>query len=143
MPLAYPYTQELIPLIIRKQTKAEIVLLNRGSLQAEVLEGDIQRMQDRSQNQVNFDFRANYKTIAKGVQLQSELKIFPMVINTVSIGRLFKDYIASFSNTAKFPLNKYLFLSTSAIFYQETQIGTWAHNAQIAIQLHQTWGKKP
>jgi 5'-nucleotidase len=98
---------------------------------------------DISQNQANFDFRANYKTIAKGVQIQSELKIFPIVINTVSSGRLFKDYIASFSNTAKFPLNKYLFLSTSAIFYRETQIGPWAHNAQIAIQLHRTWGKKP
>jgi hypothetical protein len=96
-----------------------------------------------AQYQVNFDLRANYKTEAKGVQIQSELKIFPIVISTVTGDSLFKHYIASFANSAKFPLNRYLFLSTSAILYRETQTGAWAHNAQIAIQLHRTWGKKP
>ena len=96
-----------------------------------------------SENQVNLDFRAQYQTTAKGVQVKSELKFFPIVINTASSSRPFKDYIASLFCVAKFPLNKYLFLSTSAIFYRETQIGPWAHNAQIAIQLHRTWGKKP
>ena len=96
-----------------------------------------------SQSQVNFDFRANYQATVKGVQIQSELKFFPIVIDKKISEQPFKDYIASLFCSAKFRLNKYLFLSSSAIFYRETQIGRWAHNAQIAIQLHRTWGKKP
>ena len=98
---------------------------------------------EESQNQVNFDFRANYPTTVRSVQIQSELKFFPIVFDTKTTGRAFKDYIASLFCSAKLPLNKYLSLSSSAILYRETQIGRWACNAQIAIQLHRTWGKKP
>ena len=101
------------------------------------------RHEKKAQNQLNFDFRAQHQTTAKGVQVKSELKFFPTAIDTISSGYPFKNYIASLSSAAKFPLNKYLFLSTSAILYRETQIGPWAHNAQIAIQLHRAWGKKP
>jgi len=101
------------------------------------------RHEKKAQNQLNFDFRAQHQITAKGVQVKSELKFFPTAIDTISSGYPFKNYIASLSSAAKFPLNKYLFLSTSAILYRETQIGPWAHNAQIVIQLHQAWGKKP
>jgi hypothetical protein len=101
------------------------------------------RPEDKTENQLNFDLRAQYRATARGVQFQSEIKLFPIVINSTSTDRAFKDYIATFLSSVRFPLNKHLFLSSSLVLYRETRIGPWAYNMDIAVQLHRIWGKKP
>lgn len=101
------------------------------------------RPEEIVENQVNVDLRARYQTTAKGIQLKSELRFFPIILNTASDSQPLEDYIATFSSSIKFPLSRYLFLSSSVILYRETRIGPWAHNMDIAIQIHRSWGKKP
>ncbi len=101
------------------------------------------RPEEITENQLNLDLRAQYQTTAKGIQLKSELKFFPIILNTASDNQPLEDYIATFSSSIKFPLSRYLFLSSSIVLYRETRIGPWAHNMDIAIQIHRSWGKKP
>lgn len=101
------------------------------------------REENVTQNQVDFDFRVNFQAIVKGVALQSEFKFFPVFIDSASDDPLFKNYITSFVNTVKFPLNRYLFLFANAALYRETRVGPWAYKAEIAMQVRQIWGKKP
>jgi hypothetical protein len=95
------------------------------------------------ENQLSLDFRAQHQATAKGVQVKSELKFFPIVTTTSSDRHAFKDYIATLLGSVKFPLSKYLFLSSNVTLYRETRIGPWAYNMDVAVQLHRTWGKKP
>ena len=101
------------------------------------------RPEESTENQVNMDLRAQYKATAKGFQIQSELKFFPIIHTTASESNVFRDYIGALTFTARFPVRKYLYLSSSIIAYRETRTGPWAHNAEIAAQLHHAWGKKP
>jgi 2',3'-cyclic-nucleotide 2'-phosphodiesterase (5'-nucleotidase family) len=99
--------------------------------------------EDEIQHQGNADIRAKYETRIKGFEIKSEAKLFLIVINTaLEENEPFKDYIATISGSAKLPLNRFLFLSASAVLYRESRKGPWAHNANIAIQFRQTWGKK-
>jgi 5'-nucleotidase/UDP-sugar diphosphatase len=101
------------------------------------------RPEDTIQYQGNVDLRAQYGTVLKGIEINSEAKLFLIVTDTaLEENKPFKDYIATLTASARLPLNKYLFLSTSAVLYRESQTGPWAHNAQVAIQFRQTWGKK-
>jgi len=100
------------------------------------------RLAETTDKQVSLDFRAQYQGTAKGLQVKSELKLFSIITSTVSDNGPFRDYIATFSGAIKFPLRKYLFLSSTAYVYRDTRIGPWARNIDLAIQLHRTWGKK-
>ena len=101
------------------------------------------RPKESTENQVTMDLRAQYRYATSGIQVQSELKFFPVLYTAASESDTFRDYIGEFTFSAKFPVRKYLYLSSSVIAYRETLIGPWAHNAEIAAQLHHTWGKKP
>ena len=101
------------------------------------------RPEKTTQTQLSMDFRLKYQAQIKGIAVQSELKFFPVFRDTASDEPLFTNYITSFVNSVKFPLNKYLFLTANAVLYRETQTGPWAHEADIAIQIIQKWGKKP
>jgi len=98
--------------------------------------------EEAAQTQLTVDFRAKYQATLKGIAIQSELKLFPVLIDSVSDKPIFTNYIANSANSAKFPLYKSLYLSANAIVYRETQIGSWAYEADIAIQILHTWGKK-
>jgi 5'-nucleotidase len=101
------------------------------------------RPEETHENQVNLDLRAQYQAIARGIQLKSELRFFPIFLNTASDSQPLEDYVANFLSSIKIPLSRYLFLSGSIVLYRETRIGSWAHNMDIAIQIHRSWGKKP
>ncbi len=94
-----------------------------------------------TQNQLNFDFRALYQAKIKDISIDSELKFFPIFIDSAE-SSLFSNYITSFISTFKLPLNEYLYLSANAVLYRETQIGTWAHKLVISMQTRYAWGKK-
>ncbi len=99
--------------------------------------------EDEIQHQGNADLRTRYETRIKGLEIKSEIKLFLIILNTaLEENKPFKDYIATISASAKLPLNRFLFLSTDAVLYRESQKGPWAHNANIAIQFRQSWGKK-
>jgi len=99
--------------------------------------------EEEIQHQGNADLRAQYETRIKGFEIKSEVKLFLIIIDTASEeNEPFKDYIATISGSANLPLNRYLFLFTNAVFYRESQKGPWAHNANIAIQFRQSWGRK-
>lgn len=97
---------------------------------------------DVTETQLSIDLRAKYQLNYKKIPFQSELKFFPIFKDTASDEPLFTNYITSFVNSVKFPLNRYLFLSADAIIYRETQVGPWARKAQLALQATQTWGRK-
>jgi 5'-nucleotidase / UDP-sugar diphosphatase len=101
-----------------------------------------QRPEKTDQTQVNFDIRANYEVKIRNIPFKSELKFFPVFRDTASDDPFFKNYITSFANNIKFPLNKYLLFYANVIFYRETQVGSWAHKAEFAIQVAQRWGRK-
>lgn len=98
---------------------------------------------DVAETQMSIDLRAGYQLSYKGIPFQSELKFFPIFRDTASDDPIFTNYITSFVNSIKFPINRYIFLSADAVIYRETQIGPWARKAQLALQATQTWGKKP
>ena len=100
------------------------------------------RPAEGTENQVNTDLRAQYKSATKSIQVQSEFRFFPIIYTTASGSDIFRDYIGAFTFAARFPFRKYLYLSSSIIAYRETRIGSWAYNAEIAAQLHHSWGKK-
>lgn len=94
-----------------------------------------------TQNQLNFDFRTSYQVKIKDISIESELKFFPVFIDSAE-SSLFSNYITSFVGTIKLPLNKYIYLSTNAVIYRETQIDTWAHKFMISMQVRYAIGKK-
>lgn len=100
------------------------------------------RPEKTTQTQLSMDFRVKYQTEIKGIAIQSELKFFPIFRDSASDKPLFTNYITNFANSVKFPLYRNLYLSANAIIYRETQIGPWAHEADIAIQVLHTLGKK-
>ncbi len=94
-----------------------------------------------TQNQLNLDFRTLYQAKIKDISIESELKFFPIFIDSAE-SSLFSNYITSFVSTFKLPLNEYLYLSANAVIYRETQIGKWAHKFVVSMQARYTWGKK-